>query len=255
MSENIRELQQDEYLFKEGDAADCAYIVESGELEISTHSEGEPVIICTLRDGDIVGEMGIIDNEPRTASALALVPTRLTPVTQNQLTDRIAGADAILKLLIQILLDRYRTGLNKVKGGRAVNENAFSEEMVREYIHQGMDKIRLEVELKYALAEGQLKIFYQPLLNISNRKIAGFEALTRWIHPERGFISPALFIFLAEGTDLIVPVGLYVFEQACQGMATFEAITRAHDYPEPLFMSINVSGRQIADPSFIGEAA
>ena len=68
MSEHIRELQQGEFLLKEGDAADCAYIVESGCLEISTHSEGEQVIICTLTDGDIVGEMGIIDNEQRTLS-------------------------------------------------------------------------------------------------------------------------------------------------------------------------------------------
>ena len=69
MSEHIRELQQGEFLFKEGDAADCAYIVESGGLEISTHSEGEQVIICTLTDGDIVGEMGIIDNEERRAKS------------------------------------------------------------------------------------------------------------------------------------------------------------------------------------------
>ena len=108
--------------------------------------------------------------------------------------------------------------------------------------------------MKDALTDGHLKVFYQPLLNIRRRKIAGFEASTQWIHPERGFISPGLLITLAEETDLIVPVGLYVFEQACKGMATFEKIAKEHEYPEPLFMSINVSGRQIADSSFIGEA-
>ncbi len=81
--------------------------------------------------------------------------------------------------------------------------------------------------MKDALTDGQLKVFYQLLLNIRHRKIAGFEALTRWIHPERGFISPGLLITLAEETDLIVPVGLYVFEPACKGMATFEKLRRS----------------------------
>ncbi len=179
MSEHTRELGKGKYLFKEGDAADCAHIIEQGDLEISTHSEGEEVIICTLSDGDIVGEMGIIDNEPRTANARALTTTKLTPVTRNQLTDRISEAGAILKLLVQVLLDRYRSGLNKVKGAYAFDDSTMSEEAFREYIHQGIDKIRLEVELKEALTKGQLQVFYQPLLDIAHRKMAGFEALTR----------------------------------------------------------------------------
>jgi predicted signal transduction protein with EAL and GGDEF domain len=145
-------------------------------------------------------------SEERTANALSIRSTRLTPVTRNQLTDRIQGADAILKLLIQILLDRYRSGLTKVKGEHAANKDAISEEAVREYIYKGIDKIRLEVELKDALTDGQLKVFYQPLLNIRRRKIAGFEALTQWIHPERGFISPRLFITLADRPDFVEPM-------------------------------------------------
>lgn len=258
MSDNVRLLSNGDTLFMEGDAADCAYIIESGELEISTHSEGQKVIICTLGSGDIVGEMGVIDSAPRTATATAHGDTRLMVVTRNQLTERISQADPILKLLVKILLDRYRSGLNTVKGESRVGaqgEELLSEEVVGEYIRHGIDKIRLESELKDALAQEQLKVYYQPLLDVPSRRIAGFEALTRWIHPERGFISPALFITLAEETRLIVPVGLYVFEHACRELAKFEAIAREHDYPFPLFMSINISGRQIADPDFIRQAA
>ena len=253
-----RLLASGESLFSEGDTADCAYIIKSGELEISTHSEGEKIIICTLTSGEIVGEMGVIDSAPRTASATALSETQLIVVTRGQLTERIADADPILKLLIKILLDRYRSGLNSIKGqsiGDNPDESLISEKIVGEYVRHGIDKIRLEAELKEALARDQLEVYYQPLLETPGRKVAGFEALTRWHHPERGHISPFLFITLAEETNLIVPVGLYVFESACRTLAQFQAIADQQDDPRQLFMSINISGRQIADPSFIGKAA
>ncbi len=254
--QNTRVVRSGEVLFREGDKADCAYIIESGELEISTHSEGQSVIICRLAAGEIVGEMGVIDSAPRTATATALGETRLMVVTRDQLTERIAQADPILKLLVKILLDRYRSGLNKVKGDIGLSERdeeLFSEDIVGEYIRHGIDKIRLEAELKEALKQQQLKVFYQPLLDIPTRQVAGFEALTRWRHPTRGRISPGLFITLAEETSLIVPVGLFVFESACRELAEFQEI-RAGTGPRP-FMSINVSGRQIANPEFIEQAA
>lgn len=255
--ENARQLASGELLFREGDAADCAYIVEEGQLEISTISEGQVVIITHLEAGEIVGEMGVIDSAPRTATARATRDTRLMVVTRNQLTERIADADPILKLLVKILLDRYRSGLNTVKGDtglRAGDEDLISEDLVGEYVRHGIDKIRLESELKEALKQRQLEVFYQPLLDCHNRTVSGFEALTRWRHPKRGQISPGLFITLAEETSLIVPVGLYVFENACRQLATFHTMESLHR-AGPLFMSINVSARQIANPDFIVQAA
>lgn len=253
---NTRVLSSGDVLFREGDRADCAYIIESGSLEISTHSEGQHVIICRLTAGEIVGEMGVIDSAPRTATAVALDETRLMVVTRNQLTERIAQADPILKLLVKILLDRYRSGLNKVKGDIGLierDEELFSEDVVGEYIRHGIDKIRLEAELKEALKQQQLRVFYQPLLDIRRGQVAGFEALTRWRHPTRGQISPGLFITLAEETSLIVPVGLYVFEAACKQLAELQRLRAGTG--QPTFMSINVSGRQIADRRFIEQAA
>ena len=254
MNDNIRLLSAGEFLFEEGEEADCAYIIESGELEISTQSHTAKVVICTLSSGDIVGEMGALDNAPRTASAVAIRDTRLMIVTKRQFTDRISTADSILKLLIKVLLDRYRSGLDSVMGRTPKPRDAVTEKVVREYLHHGVDKIRLESELKEALDGEDLQVFYQPLLDIPNRHIAGFEALTRWVHPTRGLISPRLFIALAEETNLIVPVGLYIFERACIDIAAFEEIARQQNFASPLFMSINISLRQIADPDFLAEA-
>lgn len=249
---DIRQLELGETLFQEGDAADTAYIIEAGELEISTIADGHRVIICSLVDGDIVGEMGIIDDEPRTATAKALRSTRLISVTRNQLTDRISEADDILKLLVKVLLDRYRSGLGKVKGDvRSSN----SEDIAAEYIQHGIDKMRLEAELRQALHSDELKVFYQPIADLRSGHIAGFEALTRWFHPKRGFISPGLFISLAEETDLIVPVGLYVFEQASKDMVRLQKFADEQGYKHPLFMSINISGRQVINKGFLKQAA
>ena len=105
LRQNTRSLEPEEILFREGESADCAYIIEQGKLEITTQSEGQSVFICYLEAGEIVGEMGVIDSAPRTATAKAAELTRLTVVTRDQLTDRIAQADPILKLLVKILLD------------------------------------------------------------------------------------------------------------------------------------------------------
>ncbi|MFN3237783.1 MAG: EAL domain-containing protein [Pseudomonadales bacterium] len=249
---DIRNLRAGETLFKEGDAADTAYIIEEGEIEISTMTEGSNVVICSLGDGDIVGEMGIIDDEPRTATATATKDTRLVCVTRNQLTDRISEADDILKLLVKVLLDRYRSGLSKMKGD---NRPPPPGEVVAEYMHHGITKMRLEAELRQALATDELKVFYQPIGDLHSGKIAGFEALTRWFHPTRGFISPGLFISLAEETDLIVPVGLHVFKQASADMVRLQKVAEAAGHNPPLFMSINISGRQVINDQFLSEAA
>lgn len=249
---DIRELVSGDVLFHEGDVADTAYIIESGELEISTQTDGNKVVICSLVDGDIVGEMGIIDDEPRTATATAIQSTRLISASRNQLTDRISEADDILKLLVKVLLDRYRSGLSKMKGE---TRGADSKEVVAEFIHHGISKIRLEAELRQALEANELKVYYQPIGDLRTGNVAGFEALTRWFHPTRGFISPGLFISLAEETDLIVPVGLHVFKQASEDMVRLQKAADEKGYEHPLFMSINVSGRQVINDQFLKQAA
>jgi diguanylate cyclase (GGDEF)-like protein/PAS domain S-box-containing protein len=79
----------------------------------------------------------------------------------------------------------------------------------------------LEVDLRKALAEGQFEVFYQPILSIQTQTTTVFEALVRWRHPERGMISPATFIPLAEETGLIVPLGRWVLRRACADAAAW----------------------------------
>ena len=98
----------------------------------------------------------------------------------------------------------------------------------------------LEIDLRNAIANGSLELHYQPLVNLTDNTIAGCEALLRWRHPERGMISPAEFIAIAEETGLIVQLGEWVLETACAEAAT---------WPENLKVAVNVSPVQFRSPS------
>ena len=100
---------------------------------------------------------------------------------------------------------------------------------------QMQERRRLELDLRKALAEEQFELHYQPLVNIDNGKVSGFEALLRWNHPEHGMVGPDVFIPVAEEIGLIVPLGDWVLKQACRD---------AVQWPERLTVAVNLSAAQ-----------
>jgi diguanylate cyclase (GGDEF)-like protein/PAS domain S-box-containing protein len=109
-------------------------------------------------------------------------------------------------------------------------------------------KFRLEFELKQALDRQEFVLHYQPIIDLRSQKITGFEALLRWIHPERGLIAPDDFIPLAEETGLIIPIGAWVLSEACTQLKTWQ---RERSSTIPLSMSVNVSSLQLKHPGFL----
>ena len=109
--------------------------------------------------------------------------------------------------------------------------------------HSAVALLKLETELRRAVAVGDFVMHYQPIVALPTGAIVGFEALTRWRHPVRGLVPPAHFIGLAEETGLVVPLGWLVLENACR-----QAHEWQQHYPQdpPLFMSVNVSGKLFA---------
>src|SRR5207245_9955778 len=80
----------------------------------------------------------------------------------------------------------------------------------------GLPRLDLELDLRRALADGELEVHYQPVVRTRGQAVVGVEALVRWRHPVRGLSSPAEFVPLAEETGLILPLGEFVVEEACR---------------------------------------
>jgi diguanylate cyclase (GGDEF)-like protein len=110
--------------------------------------------------------------------------------------------------------------------------------------------LQMENDLRRALEREELRVYYQPIVSLENGQLAGFEALIRWQHPERGFINPADFIPLAEDTGMIAPIGLWILRRACQQLAQWQWRSPAY---RSLFMSVNLSGKQVAEPDLVSQ--
>ena len=110
--------------------------------------------------------------------------------------------------------------------------------------------LQMENDLRRAIEREELRVHYQPIVSLDSGQLAGFEALVRWQHPERGFINPSDFIPLAEDTGLIVPLGLWVLRRACEQLGQWQWQSAAN---RSLFMSVNLSGKQVARPKLVSE--
>jgi EAL domain-containing protein (putative c-di-GMP-specific phosphodiesterase class I) len=245
-SEDRIELQPGEHLFHEGDAPTTAFLIESGTLRITAKRDGVPVVLGELGAGALVGEMAVLDDSPRSATATALELCALTPIDQAQFAERLTEADPVVRALLLSQLSRYRTALATFTG-HPQTEAAVLPVASRGESSHALDKIRLESQLRNALERNELEIRLQPILDIAKNRIAGFEALTRWTHPERGVVSPADFIALAEETSLIVPIGEYVLREVCRALQRFSDL----DEEDRPFIALNVSGRQLEDANFV----
>ena len=109
-------------------------------------------------------------------------------------------------------------------------------------------RLALEAELRVALEADEIEVVYQPIMDLIDPHVAGFEALARWNHPQRGVVGPNEFIPIAEATGLIVPLGKLVLEAACRQLATWRKLPGQGR----LMVGVNVSPSQLKDHDFIG---
>jgi EAL domain-containing protein (putative c-di-GMP-specific phosphodiesterase class I) len=231
------------FVFREGEHPTTAFLIEEGEIEVTMLRAGEQVTLSRLGPGDLLGEMAVIDDAPRTATAIALTDCVLFPIDRAQIGERLAATDPVIRSLLEGQLKRYRGALSAMQG----DARDFIDTSDTPSEQLGVGKIRLETHLREALANDGLELRYQPLRHVPSGRTAGYEALVRWTHPERGAISPAEFVALAEETSLIVPVGEYVFDTACDAV---RRLVEAGASPSP-FIAVNVSARQLSHPGLV----
>ena len=122
-------------------------------------------------------------------------------------------------------------------------------EVFNEALHlEALDRLRLETDLRRAIQEGSFGLHYQPIVSLSDGRVAGFEALVRWRHPAWGLVPPSQFIQVAEETGLILPIGRWVLAEACERTQAWQ---REHPADPPLAINVNLSRRQLLQADLI----
>ncbi|MGB7444487.1 MAG: EAL domain-containing protein [Coleofasciculaceae cyanobacterium] len=109
-------------------------------------------------------------------------------------------------------------------------------------------RMQIETDLRRALTSEEFRVYYQPIISLTTGRLTGFEALVRWQHPQRGLVSPAEFIPVAEETGLIVPIGLWILREACRKMGKWQ---KHWSEQGKLTVSVNLSGKQVTEPGLI----
>ena len=214
---------------------------------------------AAVRPGDLVARLGgdefavLLEQVQEPAAAMALAQrlqltlseplmingTEVVPVASIGITFSDLGYRTADEVLRDADLAMYEA---KTEGSRRVS-------LFNQGMHERVaEKLKLEGELRRAIGEGQLTLVYQPLFNLKPYRLTGFEALARWTHPERGAISPAVFIALAEESGHIEALTAWVVEQACAQLAQWQA---AHPDAGPLDMHVNISGRDLTSASLV----
>lgn len=142
----------------------------------------------------------------------------------------------------EVLIQNADIAMYHIKGRGKNGYQFFSDEMN----HQFSTRLSLERELRNALAEGQLRVFYQPQVDLTSGQIVGVEALVRWEHPERGLVEPGDFLGVAQETGLIVPLDQYVQQRAFTEVAAWRSAGLGE-----LQLSVNLSTTQLEQEAFV----
>ncbi len=235
-------------IFRESDSGKCAYIIKRGRVQISTEEGDDKVVLAELSEGELFGEMAVIDDSPRWATATALDDVVLIIITRDVFLNHLEGSESVVRMFLHTILARFKNvhaqllGLGEQQHTWDIkNTGGRNNQTLDQSVQATVDALKFEQSLLKGMENEEFELYFQPVIDLRTDRIAGFESLIRWNHPRRGFVSPLDFIPMAEQNGLIVPLGQWVFEQSCKALKEFNQIQ------ELQFLSINVSGRQFID--------
>jgi EAL domain-containing protein (putative c-di-GMP-specific phosphodiesterase class I) len=243
---------------REGEPGDRAYLIERGLVEISVLRGGRKEVIATLGPGEMFGEMTLIDEKVRSATVIAVEESDAVVITRDQIRRRMAKADPLLNTVLRVVLERFRSEQwrRRQPSTAGVSADEAHDHYFERDRKRAIDILNFEDELTAALRKQELELHYQPIVRLADNRLAGFEALVRWRHPRRGLLWPNDFLPLAEESRLIIPLGLWAMETACEALHAFQSACGARRKgAERLFVHTNFSSTHLMDPALVRQIA
>ena len=214
-------------------------------------------LVQVVRPGDTVArlsgdEFAVVLEDPTDGNAPDLVALRILdtiarPIAarEHRLTLSVSIGTAAVETNAASAGDLLRNADFAMYAAKQAGRGQFRRYTSRDRA-AAEDEARLAADLPGAVARDELRVHYQPIVDLRSGAIRGVEALVRWQHPERGLLAPGLFIPIAERTGGIVEIGEWVLDTACRALKTWQLGT-----PE-LSMAVNLSGRQLESPELMG---
>jgi diguanylate cyclase len=249
-----RVFQTGHRVFIEGDSGDNAFIIERGRVEIAFERAGRSVRVATLGQGEIFGEMALIDDRPRSATATCLETTEVVVVRREQIRNALVHADPTVRLLLEVLLGRFRSMQGRLDwvNPEPVITREMSAQAAAGPAHraEALDRLKLQQEIQHAIDTDGFRVLLQPIVSLATGRVDGFEALLRWDHAERGDIPPTYFIQIAEATDLAQAIDRWVCRKV---IGIVQTLPHAERHANGPYITINLSGRTIADDAVVDE--
>ncbi len=231
------------------------------------HQAGDDLLVAVaeriggcLRGGDTAARLGgdefaiLLDDVVDPSEAVA-VAERITEALRAPIA--VAGREVFASISIGIVCD-HADGEELLRSADVAMYHAKREGSGRYAVFEpsmradALDRIQLEADLRRAEERAELEVHYQPLIRLDGGDLAGFEALVRWRHSERGLVPPLAFVPLAEESELIFSIGRWVLNEACHRAAQWE---RTHPGAEPRSISVNLSGRQLEQADLVDQVS
>lgn len=237
-------LAEGDILYSEGDAADCAYIIDQGEVLLFKTINGKEIDI-ERRDGiSIVGEFSVLTDKPRSGSVKATKPCRAYRISATQIKRLVGQLDPILTACVETSIE-FIERLSEFDANRdgtpIINSRLRDAQML-------LKQIEFERDIHKALESNQFTLAYQPLVDLKTNEIFGFESLMRWNHPTQGFIPPDKFIRVAESMGVISNLTDFAILKTCE---TLDAIKDHYQGSNRLYAAVNVSGDDFNRPELV----
>lgn len=248
MAESVysRTYQDGEIIFRRGEQGVHAYFIERGAVDVVIDKDGADFVVAHLGPGEIIGEMSMIDDAPRSATIIATEETECIVIQRSRFLKPLTSADPMMNLILRVVLTRFRNAQNRYSG--LANDEAHSDGSLEQIRSLAFQRINDERDLQRGLNDNEFEMHYQPIIDMHSGCVAGFEALMRWQGQDGEFISPGKFIPLAEQSGMIVELGRFALETSMRDHHTFvEHFVEQFPEQKLPFISTNVSGLQLSD--------